>query len=243
MKTPFDDIACASIPAGSMAQLAGLRCEPGVEVALETGRLWVRFEAGSERVVRGLLPLTGVELFAFRDGVWRRLGESLPAFDFPKAPRFKPLHQVLFPAPMLPLPAGAAPIDRMQLTLTVSGNRSRPTTAMLSRLPALAAWADTVPAAALERLSGLMPDGQVLVIGDRLPALEGSERFWGRLVLAPLGLRPEPDLPEAALREAAGVDTDELLLLRHQRAEAVPRAAFAPLSRAALRLAAREATA
>ena len=70
--------------------------------------------------------------------------------------------------------------------------------------------------------------------------LEGGERYWGQLLLAPLGFCPDPYLPEAALREAAGIDADELLLLRHGKAEALPRAALGRLSRAALRLAAGE---
>src|SRR5438067_2385261 len=32
--------------------------------------------------------------------------------------------------------------------------------------------------------------GRVLVVGERLPVLAGSERFWGKLVLAPLGYAP-----------------------------------------------------
>jgi hypothetical protein len=44
-------------------------------------------------------------------------------------------------------------------------------------------------------------------------------------------------LPEAALREAAGIAAEELLLLRQEHCEALPRAAFSRLSRAALRLA------
>ena len=34
--------------------------------------------------------------------------------------------------------------------------------------------------------------------GERLPAIAGGARFWGDLVLAPLGFRPKPDLPEPA---------------------------------------------
>jgi hypothetical protein len=239
--TPFDDVCCASLPESAHARLAQLRCEPGVQVAVDAGRLWVRFDPGSERVLRGLLPLAGVELFAFRDGAWRRYGQSLPAFDFPHDLQLEPLYQTLFPAPVLPVPPGAAPLNPIRLVLKPD-DRPRPTTAMYCSLAALRAWADSVPATQLERCHGAIRDEHVLVVGAGLPVLQGSERFWGRLVLAPLGFCPDPDLPEAALREAAGVLAEELLLLRHDRAEALPRAAFSALSRAALRLAAREGT-
>ncbi len=232
MTTVFDGVACASLPLDALPLLASLRCEPGVEIARDAGRLWLRFEAGAERVLRGVLPLGGVELFAFRDGDWRRFGQSLPAFDFPRQSHFEPLYQVLFPAPVLPVPLGTAPVIPVRVALKAD-DRPRPTTAMLCPLAALQAWADTVPAARLERLHGVVRAGNILVIGATLPLLPGAERFWGKLVLVPLGFCPDPELPEDALREAAGVEVEELLLMRPERAEAVPRTALGRLSRGA----------
>jgi hypothetical protein len=237
MKSPFDDVSCASLPADALPRLAGLRGEPGVQVALEVGRLWLRFEPGAERVVRKVLPLAGAELFTSHGGTWRRFGQSLPAFDVPADLSLQPLSHVLFPAPVQPVPPGDAAITPVRLNLALD-DRARATTAMLCPLATLVAWADTVPAARLARLYGVTRGGEALVIGELLPVLDSGERFWGRLVLIPLGLRPEPDLPESALRAAAGVRDDELLLLRPGHADAVPRAALGRLSRAALRLAA-----
>jgi hypothetical protein len=234
MHTRFDDVCAAALPADALASLAGLRCEPGLQVATADGRLWLRFESGSERVLRGIMPLHGVELFTFRDGAWRRFGQSLPAFDFSQSARFESLYQVLFPTAVVPVPGGTAPIRPVRLKLTAD-DRPRPTTAMLCSLPALAAWADTVPSTRLGRLHGVVRGEQILVLGQMLPLLASATRYWGKLVLLPLGCRPEPDLSESALREAAGVEAEELLLLGPERADAVPRAALAPLSRAALR--------
>src|SRR4051812_42015610 len=102
----FDDVACASMPVSALPLLGPLRGEPGVQVAQVAGRLWVRFDVGREAVLRVLLPLAGTELFVFRDGAWRRFGRSLPAFDFPQRAHFEPLSHVLFPAPVVPIPAG-----------------------------------------------------------------------------------------------------------------------------------------
>jgi hypothetical protein len=239
MHTRFDDVCAAALPADALASLAALRCEPGLQVATAYGRLWLRFEPGSERVLRGILPLYGVALFTFRDGAWRHFGQSLPAFDFPHGMRFESLYQLLFPAAVLPVPAAAAPIQPVRLTLAPD-DRPRPTTAMVCSMPALAAWADTVPSARLRRLHAVMRGGRILVLGQMLPLLAGATRFWGKLVLVSLGSRPEPDLPESALREAAGVEADELLLLGQERVDAVPRAALATLSRAALRCLSRD---
>jgi hypothetical protein len=237
--TLFDEVGCASLPTDALALLAPLRCEPGVQVAHDAGRLWVRFDAANERVLHKVLSLSGIELFAFRGGAWRRFGQSMPAFDFPENPQFDPLFQVVFPAPVLPVPPDKMPLTPVRLALTPD-DRPRPTTAMICPLAALFAWVDTVPSARLERMHGVLCGRQVLVIGPDLPVLQCGERFWGKLVLTPLGHSPTPALPEADMRAAAGVATDELLLLRHDRAEALPRTTLSPISRAALRLAASE---
>jgi hypothetical protein len=177
-----------------------------------------------------------VQLYACREGTWHRFGQSLPAFEVPQQLRFEPLYQVLFPAAVLPLPTGTTPIAPMRLSLQRDPVQ-RPTTAMICPLSALLAWVDTVPSARLERLHGVVRGGRILIVGDHLPLVDSSERFWGRLVLVPLGSRPDPDLPEAALREAAAAVAEELLVVRPTGVEAVPREAFGPLSRAALRLA------
>jgi hypothetical protein len=235
----FDSVTCASLPVDALPLLAPLRCDPGVSVALHSGRLWVRFDAGTDRVLRTLLPLSHIDLFVAREGVWHRYGQSLPAFDFPHDAHFQALHQAIFPAPVQPAPAGVAPVTPLRLTLR-RDDRSRPTTAMLCPLAALQEWADTVSTPRLDRLHGVTRGTEILVIGANLPALTDGERFWGRLMLVPLGFCPHPDLPEADLREAAGVAVEELLVLRHECAMAVPRTALGRLSRAALRLAGEE---
>ena len=84
-------------------------------------------------------------------------------------------------------------------------------------------------------------DGQrVLLRGQRLPLLPGSQRYWGRHVLVPLGFRPDPGLPESALVELLRLHEEQIAMLNADRVELVPIRAFMPLSRAAVRLACRE---
>jgi hypothetical protein len=75
-----------------------------------------------------------------------------------------------------------------------------------------------------------------VLLRGRLPTVPGL-RLWGGDVLLPLGFRASPDLPPAVLRAAAGATAKELLLFTHDGFEAVPLAAFAPVTRAGLRLA------
>src|SRR3954468_21796458 len=98
------DVCAASLPAEALAALAGLRVLPGVEVALADGRAWVQWPAGNEDVLRCVLPLAGVRLYAERDGQWFPFGAHLPAFDVPPAGEPRPLDRVLLPAPVQAIP-------------------------------------------------------------------------------------------------------------------------------------------
>src|SRR5262245_60548492 len=107
MFAPFADVCCASLPGDRLGALADLRAVPGVSVLLEQEHIWVRWERGDERVLRALLPIPGAILYAWRDGVWQRAGARLPAFDVPAGGDYRPLHDVLFPASVQPLPPPA----------------------------------------------------------------------------------------------------------------------------------------
>jgi hypothetical protein len=234
MALPLCDVACASLPAESLPALAGLRADAGVTVALADGRAWVRWPAGAERVLRRLLPLPGLELYVSRGGHWHRLGKHLPAFDFPENLAYRPLHQVLFPAPVQPAPAMPGGLEPV-LVMLVPDDRPRRTAALECDLAELAAWADQVSAARLEALRAAHCQGRVLLLGERLPELPGGCRFWGQRLLVPLGYRTEPDLPAGAVRAALGLQEEELLVLGPGRAEVVARAGLRPLTRAALK--------
>ena len=236
MPSPLHEVCCASLPAEALAVLAGLRASPGIDVALAGGRAWVRWEAGDEEVLRRLLPVRGVELYVRRDGHWHRFGRHLPALAFPRALEYRPLHQVLFPAPVLPVPARPADLRPLRLTL-VPDDRPRPATALECGLADLARWADAVPESRLAALRVAHRGGRVLLLGERLPEVAAGRRYWGEVLLVPLGYRTDPDLPAAAIREALGLAQEELLLLDEGRAEVVPAPVLRPLTRAGLLLA------
>jgi hypothetical protein len=239
MPAPLHDVCCASLPPESLAALAAVRELTEVRVALAAGRAWVRWEPGEERVLRAVLPVSGVELYVRRDGRWHRHGHHLPAFDFPAQLDERPVHQVLTPAPVRPVPPPSVQPRPIALAL-VADARPRPGSAMRCGVLELARWADTVPAARLAALRAGQCEGRVLLLGTRLPPLARGERFWGGQLLVPLGRRPDPDLPASAVREALGIAADEVLLLTDAGAEVVPTSAFRPLTRAQVRLAAGE---
>jgi hypothetical protein len=268
MTTPLHEVCRASLPREALPLLAGLRARSSVHVTLDAERAWVNWTEGDEEVLRRVLPVAGVELYVHRDGRWHRFGHHLPAFGAAPRGETQPLDRVLFPAPVVPLPPPTARLQAVPLRLAPD-NRPRQANAGAYALNELTAWAEAVPSKRLGALLAARQGGRVLLLGTRLPPLPGGERFWGERVLVPLGFRPEPALPESAIREALGTTEEELVLVRGAQSifqepasggrkppegsawhaprspgievEAIPRAAFETLTRAGLRLALREA--
>jgi hypothetical protein len=184
-----------------------------------------------------VLPLSGVELYVRRDGVWFRAGRRLPASGVPDDAGARPLSSLLTPAPVGPQVAEYAG-ERIRLSLSRDG-RVRPATLLQCGLEDLARWADGATSRKLESLEATYCGDVVLVRGERLPPMPGGERWWGGDVLVPLGFRPEPELAGDVLRHVLGLADGEVALLDGQGAEVVPAGAFGPVSRAGIRLASR----
>lgn len=235
MLSPFDDVCCACIPRDGLSLLASLRIEPGLRAALTDEHAWLRWDAGNEQVVQAVMPIHDVVLFRFHEGCWRRFGQMLPAFDFPGELDYQPIAHVLFPAPVQPIPVPQVAFQPSSLRLE-RDDRPRATTALLCPLASLLVWCDTVPASRLAPLQGVCLEDRVLLLGDRLPFVDGGQRLWGRDVLIPLGHAPTPALPESALKAAAGLQDEELLLWQPDQVEVIPRSLLSPVTRAGLRL-------
>lgn len=222
--------------------LAELRALPGVRMTIQEERVWVVWDALEDRFLHRLLGVAGVAFYVEHDRRWHRLACSLPTFRFPAEAAFRPLSQVLFPSPCCPLPAPTSFAQPILLRLTPD-RQSRPTSALDCSLVELARWADTIPRARLAGLQACTLADRVLVLGQRLPFLAESKRYWGESVLAPLGMSVQPRWPEYAIREALGVGECDLLLLETgskedaTEAQLIARANLRPLTRAALRLA------
>jgi hypothetical protein len=256
MAATWKDVRCACIRRQDLLVLAELRGRADFRVELAGERAWVWWDGKSalheEAVVRRILPLPGAALFAQRGGRWHRLGAHLPAFDVPAHDRAAalPLEQVIVPTAIDGEPPEPVSAERVRIGLLRDGRGlSRPATALRCSLATLETWADRATAAQLGSLWAAWTRGphaeeaatspEVLVRGapGKLPALPYGVRYWGALLLVPLGFRAVPDLPEPALLGALGGGDGELAVLDEDGFELMPRAAFEPLSRAGIRLA------
>jgi hypothetical protein len=245
MNAPLDDVCLASLPAAALPLLADLRVRPDVRVTFTEGRAWVRWEPGDGAVVQRVLAVRGADVFARRGGLWYRPGRSLPAFGIPADEGARPLLHVLSPAPVRA--EEVTPQPRPVRLGMVRDDWPRPAAALDCPLGELGRWADRATSRQLAALEAAIADPaqgpggpRVLLLGARLPPLADGVRYWGATVLVPLGFRPQPALPEGALREALGLGPGEWALLHEDGAEVMPRAAFRPVTRAGVRRALRE---
>ena len=212
---------------------------------------WISWEPGDDRALRAVLPVAGVELYGRRGESWHRAGRRLPGPERPPEAEPVPLARAIFPAPFSVEPPRDGPRTALPLTLGRDG-RHRQTTAMHCAVSRLGRWADAAPSAAIAALKGAIRGGHALLLGQGLPSLDGSTRYWGGQLLVPIGFEVRPSLPEAILIEALGRPGREVLRVIPETVgdgesrfavEAIPLEVFRPLSRAGVRLAMVGATA
>ncbi len=247
-KTTLDQVTCARFPSTALSALAGLRRVEGISV-LEDGDLtWVFWENHDDRVLRSLFPVEGVDFFERRGGSWYRLGRRLPFFEIPDRDRSISLDRAIFPETFQAERPGATAPPTFPLRL-VRDSRRRPSSASLCNLTALAHWADTAPAHAIESIRGAIQGDQALLLGRSLPVWPGATRYWGERVLVPIGFQVRPCLSEAALLESlTGSGLEVIRFIAGEPSgegsmiEGIPFDAFRPLTRASIRLAARART-
>lgn len=229
----LSNASLARIPTSALHLLGRLRAYASVQVRVDHGFVWIRWDEAGFEILRTLLPVEGAQFFERMDAHWHQCGHILPAFDIPEGD-FVPLATALVPGPQNTLANVDEPAPRVVLALKRS-TATQPTTALLCSVKALAAWIELAPSREIESVQAARCENLVLLTGQRLPPVNG-ERFWGDRLLCPLGWAPDPALPESALLEAVGVSDNEFVLMRGAELEVIPRSAFRTLTRASARL-------
>jgi hypothetical protein len=238
MASPLAEVCCASFPAASLAWLAPLRVHADMCVRMLGDRAWLWWTPGDEVVLQRVLALQDVVVFARREGRWYRPGQHLPAFEVPSEEGARPLLHVLTPAPVQP-DHGAPSVQPLTLRLVPDG-WPRAASALCCTLADLAGWAEQATSRQLTMLTAVRAGPRVLLRGERLPPLLEAERYWGHSILTRLGFRPEPEMSEGVLRQALGLQNEEIALLGENGFEVIDARRFQPLTRAGVRLALRE---
>ena len=226
-------VVAATVP----ASVAAFRTAPlEVAWASESGKLmelWLRgFDGADEDLLRAVpsarrVRVTDEGLLRMRpDGSTERL----PYRQTPQL-RWRPIAEVLtvkFPE-LTHTPTVQPETTDWKLVRTQA---QQSTTALLTTVAHLAAFAKTAPRVRLERLRFCWVDAQALVLGQPLPPLPG-EAYWGEEHLRPVGL----DFAHAKLLSGVaprpyGYNADARTLWRADGSYVVlPARAFAALGR------------
>jgi hypothetical protein len=231
-----DEVCAARLPLEALPRLASLRGRPGVRIAVDGDRAWLRWTAGDAAVFYQVFSVAGADFFAWRDGQWypssSRLPIALHGFDS----SMRPLEREIFPQPVQPQPPPVDAVDPVELSL-VHDRTVRKTTAMRCPLAALGKWIEQALSADLSGIRAARTADDLLLLGPALPWAAESVRYWGDRLLVPLGFRVEPAFGETTLLEACGIGEDEIAVFDRHGMEVVPELALAPLTRADYRLA------
>jgi hypothetical protein len=240
-RDPWAGVTAARLPASELTHLAAVRVQPGVRVHLVDKVAWVTWPGGLADVVACLLPAAGVEFFVRRGDEWFRFSSRVPTADRPPEGTGQPLDAVLVPERIVPGPPDETPLRKLAVRI-VRGGGSRPATALRCTIGEILRWVEMATAVDLSKLAAARRGDHVLLRGADLPVIPGATRFWGTDVLLPLGFRPDPDLSPDVLRAVSGADPGDVVVFDESGVAVVPAAAFAPLTRAGVRLAAEAAS-
>jgi hypothetical protein len=235
---PWRQVSAARLPSESVAALAPVRDREDVRVLISGATAWVRWRTDRADVIRCLLPVPGVAFFSHRDGMWFPFGCLVPTSEAPPDGDGLPVAAVISPKRFEPLEPEEPTWEPVALTI-MRGGEPKQVSALGCAVGDLVRWADGATTTEIGAVRAARTGDRALLLGTQLPVIPTATRYWGEEVLVPVGFRPEPDLPEARLREAAGAEDGEVLLLDQGGAEIIPLAAFEPLTRAGVRLGAR----
>ena len=233
----WSSVTAARIPTGELPALASLRTRPDVRILVRGDAIWIYWTERCADVVRCLLPVPGVILWTKRpDGMWSRFRSRLPASNGPPDEPGIPLIQALQPGRFEPIGVRSSHFEPLPIRLVRSA-QPLIATAISCDVKALLHWADAATTHQLEQFRSARCRNRVVVLGSSLPAIVGAIRFAGKRLFVPLGFRLEPVLSETLILEALGAEEGEIAFVTDSAIDVIPKAAFAPLSRAGIRLA------
>ncbi|MFO0956137.1 MAG: hypothetical protein U0800_01580 [Isosphaeraceae bacterium] len=237
------DATLASLPIDRLDALESLRGDADVVVAIRLNMAWVSWDPGGGEVMARLLPVPGVRFYTPRDSEYHTPGRWLPSLEVPSdlSTDAFPLARSIVPEPIRPVPPGSWEVAPIEPSLA-GDEMPRPCTAWLGALELLNDWADRATTAEIASLRGATCGERALVIGDPPPLLPGGGRFWGRLVLCPLGRVVRPWMTDRAWAEWLGLGDGDRAIVTECGIDVVPGAAIGELGRAAIRLAYRGVT-
>ncbi len=223
---------------GAISRLRGLS---GVEVAESSDGFWLKGQTEEGKLPQELVGVFSVESEVYRlldDGRLAELESRVPILRLPQL-EWESLSAVSQPVlEKLALP-GTIPQTTPLSLIPASAQTVEPNVLRVS-LDVLLDWVVQSPEIRLEPLRFACGyDGSVVVRGTPIPSLPGARLFEDNGVAVPLGRAWDPPVPATVLAQTMKLAPGDLGILREEDWERIEASNFVSLTRAAVRLTAR----
>lgn len=236
--TDLGSVWIAKVAADEAVAVSNLRGLPKVDAATAEGAVWLRGESEENELPAELVRIQA-DVFRLRppDGLaaW---GSEIPVARLPELD-WQPLNEVTRPlieSPLLPGQVG----ESMSLSLVKSVDVDREPNVLLVSLALLVKWVGSTAEIRFENLRFAAGyDGTAVIRGTPIPSLPGARFVEVDGVAAPLGQTWDPPVPATIVARAMLLSPGDLALFRGDDWERIEAANFVPVSRAAVRLTAR----
>jgi hypothetical protein len=218
------------------AALGSVRCLPGLLAAEKEGFIWVRGIDVNAAIDLRIRQLPGLHTYTLDADDYLFPSRGLTPIGKLQPMTWVPVSTYI----TVTLPVSALPgkIDQQLAVRLVPSQQSQPGNALLSDLHTWKAYGETAPLVRLQQTRfAVSEENKVLIIGEPLPALPGKEYVLQDGLLIPMGFEFDPPVISSLIGSQFNPDNDSLLLFNTDSTwSAIPKDAFVPSTRSAIRL-------
>ena len=218
------------------AALGSVRCLPGLQAASAEGFIWVRGIPAQEIIDLRIRQLPGLHTYLLDAD-----NNLFPPGGLTPVGKLKPLNwESLSSFITVELPVSALPgkINHQHAIRLIASGRSQAGNALLTDLETWKAYAEQAPLVRLQQTRFAVSEkNKVLIIGSPLPALPGREYVLQDMLLLPCGYEFDPPVISNLVITRLDPLKESLLLFDTNGSwEKIPKTAFVPSTRSAIRL-------
>jgi hypothetical protein len=218
------------------AALGSVRCLPGLQAAEDEGFIWVRGINALGNIDLRIRQLPGLHTYTLD-----AYNNLFPPGGLTPVAKLKPLKWVPvaeYITVKLPVSALPGKVSLQHIIKLIPSGRSQEGNVLLTDLATWKTYAETAPLVRLQQTRfAVSENNKVIIMGTPLPALPGKEYVLQDTLLLPCGFEFDPPAISELVIARLDPSKESLLLFDTDGTwEKVPKNAFMPSTRSAIRL-------
>lgn len=225
----------ARMSAKDIVLLGAVRCMKELQVAPDDEWIWIKLSSEDEKE-KSLMQLPLVCTYTEDEQGNLFLPGALTPVEILKELNWQPLTSFL----SVRLPVSALPVNEVAPVpiKIIQSEVHKPGSAILTQLSIWKTYAETAPAARLQLLRFAVSEkNEVLIIGNPLPPLPGTEYWIENGILIPAGYDFEIKLAATFINEQLNKNNENLVMMDSDgRYTVIAKSLFVPAKRSAVRL-------